>query len=397
MYLSTPSSDFDGQRRDKRPPASALASTSQSASDDDFDVGTAMTRLADRARATPPRPSGDRRRATRLPLPNGQLLATIAPATGRPRNAHVFGRDLSSHGLGVLHQSFVHAGTPCRILLPRFEAEAEPVVARVVGCCHARGPWHLLSLRFDRPLDPRVVLGPVAAESAVEQSSLAALAGHVILVDAETLDRRLMRHHLRGTMVTVAEASTPKEAAEQAAAATTAFDLAIVDPRSDDAHEFAEARKSLRDAGVRRIAFCTNHDAPSTRNGDHIGLIGSLATLPKPFTPNAFLSAMMRWLDADSAAGLNAASSIARRRDDDHELRLLLPTAIDELRSVARQLAADADPDAQRRLCRRVKDVASHFGLQHVASVADSAVIAQPAALAPAIHRVAAVLNSVIA
>lgn len=100
-----------------------------------------------------------RRQSPRFGLERGAVLVCEV------RDAHERARylvrccDISSGGISFLHGGYLHAGTPCQLILITEDRRGLRIDGRVLRSEHLRGRVHRVALRFDERLDLEA-LGP---------------------------------------------------------------------------------------------------------------------------------------------------------------------------------------------------------------------------------------------
>lgn len=114
----------------------------------------------------------ERRESTRHAYHLDQLLARIFhPGSHDAKAYHVVPVDLSDHGLGFLHGTFLYPGSPCNVDLVTHDGERIQVDGRVVECRHIRGRIHLIGVRFLESIDVELFIEMDAANNQDEVSS----------------------------------------------------------------------------------------------------------------------------------------------------------------------------------------------------------------------------------
>jgi len=93
----------------------------------------------------------DRRRAARYPYMAGEPL--VFQLEGSSTKFVVRSRDLSAHGIGFLHGSFLYQGQGCTIALRTIDGEEVLVTGKIVHCRCVRGRIHVVGMLFDNPVE----------------------------------------------------------------------------------------------------------------------------------------------------------------------------------------------------------------------------------------------------
>ncbi len=107
-----------------------------------------------------------RRQFSRWPFRQATINVTITHPGGSSVTLRLACRNLSKGGVGLLHSSFVHPGSLCKIELPNLSGTRDRVDGVIQRCTHRRGTLHELGVRFRQPIDlTRYVLRDQAARS----------------------------------------------------------------------------------------------------------------------------------------------------------------------------------------------------------------------------------------
>jgi CheY-like chemotaxis protein len=288
-------------------------------------------------------------------------------------------RNISPGGLSVLHSSFMHIGTRVVVRLPRGGTQdgAGPdatirVPGAVVRCRHLRGTVHEVGVKFDRAVDLREVLSldPLDGCFMLEHVDPESLRGSVLYVDRSPFDRKLVRHHLRETALSVVAVETPEEAMKRVG---EGFDVILTEFNHGGVSGI-EFCLELRAAQVRSAIIVTSADtSPET-----LGLIrGSPADafLAKPMRPGDLLSALAEFLLLSSSGSARSGGVVSTLPPDDPRAGML-SDFVAETRALAKEVldALEGGRRAEvRDLLLRVKSCAPAMGFERLAEAADAA------------------------
>lgn len=96
-----------------------------------------------------------KRRSERLlfQLPHNQIVVFDYKIRAQRKAYQVRPIDLSELGMGFLHGSFVHPGTPTLALIKNLDGEFEQIAGRVAHCRLIEGRIHAVGMEFDRIID----------------------------------------------------------------------------------------------------------------------------------------------------------------------------------------------------------------------------------------------------
>jgi len=140
------------------------------------------------------RQGAERRKDPRFAYRRTDLRLRVTHPGGGTAERGVMGRDISARGAAVLHEGFLHVNTRCHVVLRRRLGGQHVVFGRVRACRHVLGAFHLISIHFDEPIAPRIFIAPDVwgAASKAAEVDPAALAGNVVMLDDQEIDRSLI-------------------------------------------------------------------------------------------------------------------------------------------------------------------------------------------------------------
>ncbi len=103
--------------------------------------------------------------------PREVTLEMQSDAVGKKSYA-VFARDLSAHGISLLHGVFVAPNTRCIVTLNNLDGEIDYLAGVVRRCRLVGGRVHELGVKFDKPIEPGkyLVLGSEDDAASVPQN-----------------------------------------------------------------------------------------------------------------------------------------------------------------------------------------------------------------------------------
>lgn len=205
-------------------------------------------------------------------------------------------RNLSAGGIGILHSSYVHAGTPCTVHIPLptgTNSDSLPVRGKVVRCRHVRGTVHEVGIRFDEHIDLRRVmnLDYYDGRFTLERVEPARLAGSVLHLTDSFVERRIFRLLLRETGLDVI---SPDDPLAGLARAREGFEAIVVDQQCAAADALDMVRQ-LRGADVQSPILLAAADA-SPRVKASARAAGASAVLVKPLSAPQIARALGEFL-----------------------------------------------------------------------------------------------------
>lgn len=191
-----------------------------------------LTTLLDKLEAAERDGAGKAKRTfARWPFRKATILVTIVHPGGTEAKLKLACRNLSRGGCSLLHNSYVHPGTACRVILPRADAVTySEIVGTVKRCQHRVATLHELGIAFEHEIDLKDFMGSqhgVACHS-LESVKPESLTGRLLLLEESDIDARIVSHYLRETGLTITHVKTSDEAFKEA---RQGFDMILMDSR----------------------------------------------------------------------------------------------------------------------------------------------------------------------
>jgi CheY-like chemotaxis protein len=309
----------------------------------------------------------------RWSFPKQAVLVEVTQPSGTTSQLRYACRNLSTTGMGILHSAFVHAGTKVLVHLPDLEDNIHLTPAKVVRCSHYRGVIHEVGIRFDRPINIRdfLRLDPMGGAFTMEHVNPEKLNGSVLHVDDSSMDRRLVRHHLRDTNLNVVNAETVEQAL---ARSNEGFDMIICEHDLPDGPG-TKLIEALRGKGVQTPIILTTSDASIIVKQQSDESARASAYLIKPFSQDQVLRALGEFMLTESVDSDSGGSVYSGLKETDPAYSFV-PEFVEELRQTVQKLnAAVEKKDLQtlRRIAVQVRSAAKGLGFQVVGAAADTA------------------------
>jgi len=291
-------------------------------------------------------------------LKNGAMLSELRVAC----------RNLSSHGVGMLHSSFVHAGTRCVVIIPTPKGGDLQVEGQVVRCQHHSGMIHEIGVRFEEPINVREVLEPDPFSNffSMENVDPSKLTGTIVHVGGSELDQKIVAHYLRGTQVRVRFAQGREEAMKLIGEGA---DMVILHHQPDDGTGL-DVLRQMSDGGLDVPSILVTYDRGASVREAIAGANAS-AYLAKPLAQSLLLRAVAEFL----VLGRDGVEAEGGAPDDPQAE--LVEGFIRELRMHAESLVGRINANdiaGCREICLQVMGTAPSLGFDLVAKVADRAV-----------------------
>ncbi|MBL9031760.1 MAG: response regulator [Phycisphaerae bacterium] len=315
-----------------------------------------------------------KRETHRWPFPSQGIRIAMNQPGGSESSLYYACRNLSSGGLGVLHSAYVHPGTTCTVYLPMPNRGEHPIEGTVVRCRHVRGAVHEVGIRFKESIKVReaLTLDLVDGAFTLERVPPEKLIGCVLHVDDSSIDRRLLRHFLRETSLSVVSVEDGPSAL---ARANEPFDLVLLDQDMPGMTGTETAEKLLAGGLGCPIMLVAGSVTVDVRRKAREARIS--AVLPKPLTEHGLLRAIAEFLvlkPQDAAAGAVVRSTLKL----DGTTTELVNEFVEELhkRAEALKKALEASNGAEvYRQCSQISDAAPTLGFESIAEVAHESML----------------------
>lgn len=315
-----------------------------------------------------------KRRTVRWDFLKGSVRIEVSQPGGAITNLRYAARNLSSDGVGILHRSYVHAGTGCNVYLPKPDGTETAVAATVMRCKHFKGLIHEVGIKFKKAINIRdfMSVDPLEGRFTLEYVDPARLTGSLLYIDDSPMDRRLVRHFLKDTSLNVAAVET---AAEAIARVKEPFDVLLIDNDLPDmpGTQLAEV---LRNAGVTQPMIMITADKRITLKEVARG-VKINAIVQKPVNQEKLLQAIGEFLLLDGAAneGAGALYTTLKTEEPTHQF---VAEFIEELRAfvikLQQQIQAE-DVQGVRRQCYQIRGAAPTLGFGPVGDAAEAAMV----------------------
>jgi len=298
------------------------------------------------------------------------LALRVQHGAGSSSTLRVVCRNISSTGLSVLHNSYLHPGARCATVLRHRERGPTVVFGRIVRCQHRGGVIHELGVKFDEPLEVTayVTLDPRGDVFSLERVDPEQLDGCVVYLEESELDQRLVQHFLRGTRVRLRATSDPERAVVMAG---EGCDLLMLTSRLSSGAGWEEVADTVRDSGCGAPVIVIR---PARVGSDeHEDLDdGAQAWMAKPITQEHLLRALGEFLlHRPSLAGRVEDARAAGAQAP--ELASEFAVEIRRIGERLEQAIGSRDVDGCRALCEQLHGSAGHLGFGEIAGLASLA------------------------
>lgn len=296
------------------------------------------------------------------------------PGGGRVRIKMVC-RNISSGGVGLLHNAFVHVGSPCRVFLPHPERRNDAIEGTVARCRHVAGVIHDLGVKFSKPIHVRDYIRPDAFTQffSMEKVDPEKLTGCILYVEDNPMEQMIVRHYLRHTQLRVRTASTCEEARKLAG---EGCDLILSDYHLPDGNGAALAEQ-LRTANINTPVVVTSADV-SSNTRETLNQAGIEMFLQKPLRDEVLIRAIAEHLLV-GAANPNAVN--ASKDPANAHLYQIFAEELVNYRAKLKKCIDDDDAMACYMQCQQIGGTASCLGFDGLAVLANKAAAAVAASM----------------
>ncbi len=310
-----------------------------------------------------------RRSHARLSFRIPSIEVEVYQPSGGSVSFFVACRNLSRGGISVVHSSYMHVGTTCRVKM-QHNAEGEVwIKASVVQCRHVTGRVHDVGMKFDKEIDVNdyMKLDPLGDNFSLEAVDANKLEGRVLLVTASNIDRKLIEAYLSETSLRISHAENYEEILDQL---SEPFDAVLCDFDKDVATA-SEAILGLRSAGyaVPVIAFAGS----LSNEGKHtIRQSRVSALLHKPIDKSLILKALAEFILLGRGAGDDLPPPTPQQETDPSLKALADLFAQDLVKFVDEitQASEAGDEKNLRYICARIRGTGPLLGHSAVADAA---------------------------
>jgi CheY-like chemotaxis protein len=289
------------------------------------------------------------RNFVRWPYRRESVEVKVVHPGGNLVSIRVACRNISRGGLSVLHNSFLHPGSECRVMLTHPTKGLVETPGTVVRCQHRSGVIHELGISFSDPINVKEFLqtDPLSNTFSLERVNPSDLHGRLLLVDPSAADRSILKHFLRETALEVESVSSMAEVV----LACDSADVILINSEVPDG-DLSTVLSTLRECRYDGPVILTVPDAsPETRA--RLTGVTAQAILVNPITQNLLMRAIAEVLIVDPPSGRARHSRPSPQSSMAH------------LASIGKELYAAASArngDSISDLCARLLTLAESMG-----------------------------------
>ncbi|MCP3902641.1 MAG: response regulator [Planctomycetes bacterium] len=316
-------------------------------------------------------PGKDGRIAERFEFPVADIPIKVEHPDGGTASFLVFGRNISRSGMSVLHGGYLHPGSTCHIVLARVKEGPLVVRGEVRHCRLFAGSCHELGIRFEREIDPSLLVGSAPEEAMggkpEPEEEVVQVNGRILVAEPFAPDHHLLEHRLGvyGLEVQIAETA----GAVIDGIRLLKLDLILLGLRMVSQHGLRTIQK-VRGMGFRRPIIALMAEV-SPELEEQARAAGANEIIHKPYDIN-YLVAQIRVHLGDK--------TLARPVRSTEEDRPGMPPLIGKYVSLVRRTAdqvertfADSEWEELREYCYQLKGSGCSYGFQHMTVSAISA------------------------
>ena len=279
-------------------------------------------------------------------------------------------RNISRGGISLLHRSFVNPGTQVAMVLIHLEKGATVHEGEVVRCEHRGSMLHEVGVRFRQPINIRdyMRLDPFADCYNLENVNPESLVGCMVHLEDSDLDRRIIQHFMRGTLVRIRPAGSVGEAMELV---RDGCDLVLADYHLGADETGADLVRAMRAEGNRTPVILTSCDTTETTKAMMLASHAD-AFLSKPIEQSLLHRAIGEFLiarrDEVGSGRAGEESGVPRALMKEYGAQLL--RFADEL-----TVGADAqDFDACGKIAMKIRGSAPALGFTNIGDLAEASI-----------------------
>ncbi len=320
------------------------------------------------------RPEKDRREDRRLPYRQPGIITSVEQPGGGFTKLLANGRNISSGGIGLLVSSYIHPGSSCRISLPKQDGSVDNVNGVVTFCRYVGELMHEIGVKFDRRIEPHMMLLDKEGSSSrnMELLELPDLHGKVLYVEDSTIDLRLMSHHLRASGIELTNAKNAAEALQMMK--EKLFDIVITDLHLGAGDDGIALVEKMRSANFNGPAILLTAEVGGSRMG-RAKQAGVDIVLNKPYQAKDLFDLM---IDMHRRVGaFITTDQLYSSLEESPGMTDVILEYIDYAKQSASELESAilaSDLDKARTLCLGLKGSATGVGFSALSELAREAV-----------------------
>ena len=304
---------------------------------------------------------------------NGGLILQVRHPGGSVANYLIHTRNISRHGMGFLHGSFMYSGTPCVVTLRRADNSITTVQGEVRRCRLVTGKIHEVGIHFQTPIDVGDFITTLLDEPEPEKPSveMPKLCGRVLYIEDSVNDQELLKFQLRNLGLEVMTVSNGPEAMLHMSGAP--FDVIITGVWLPGMTG-PEIAMMLREKGHQGpILALTPDSREETRK--QVLEWGCTALLIKPYHFEDLVGFIHKH-SAQALGNLNNPDVITSLFWNNQAMRPLITAFLErlaqQLDDMEKQIAARANQPLLEKMCLELKGSAGGYGYPQISDAAQA-------------------------
>lgn len=307
------------------------------------------------------------RRHERLRFLRDRVYVKIKQSGGPDLIQKMACRNLSSGGMSLLHNAYIHPGSECTVVLEHRTEGPQTVDGRVVRCLHRGGIVHEIGVQFSTPIIVADYICDISPDEILsfERVDPQELEGVVLVVDPSPTDFALIQHYLKETRLRLRHATGVEQAEEMI---RERFDVMILDLHIDG-EEGAVLLDRLRADGNDTPVVATTVGLTQSMK-PLIAALSNVRLLTKPVGETQLIRALAEFMLQDLGS---ASMRVESERVDASVPRELASAFKGELQAMVSEIE-EGMSDQDSRRCRvaslRIAGSAPAVGLATIGSLA---------------------------
>jgi CheY-like chemotaxis protein len=281
-------------------------------------------------------------------------------------------RNISTRGISLITNVFVHPNSVLTVTLRRNDGEEEIISSHAAHCRHLEAKIHEVGVHFSRKINPLFFLladdtNELYAQHSCEKPD--GLNGWVIYISSSATDFELFEHYVRGTDVKCKSFEHTGVAIDEIKKGM--YDVVVLDTDTSE-QDVLDAASAIREAGFlgEILFFTADEDLEENTIGNP--LINDI--LKKPFPPIALQSKLAACFER--TAGLANDEELTSTMGSDDSMSPLLDSYIREVHQLAVSIdksISEGDIEALKRSCLRIKGTGTSFGFEKLTKLSQEA------------------------
>ena len=312
-----------------------------------------------------------RRKTPRYQYRFPDLSMRITQPGGGVRDCKVQSRNLSAAGMSILYAGFLYNGTEVSVKLRKQHGGEDSVTGTVAWCRHIVGSFHSIGVKFKSRIFSKLFIDPamLGATDQSERVDPATMAGTVLMIDDQLMDRLLFEHQVGATKIKADTVATVEEALEKLV--TNRYDIVVSDLNLTEM-KGEDAFKQIRGVGYRGALIAVTAETSPTRI-QAAQAAGAAAIVRKPYDFDVLMATLAAFLSDGGVTDDQLIHSTLTRKPG---FEKVLAQYVDGVKGVGvaiKQSVDDGNFDQVRAKCQTLKGSGAGFGFAQLSDAAREA------------------------